>query len=164
MYIRHYVTKPIRNRYDMPSTHTSLHYHLIFSTKERRPQINREIRERIHAYAGGIVRGLGGIPLAVGGVSDHIHLLIGLKPTHALADVLRVLKGDTSRWVHEEVRRIDFGWQEGYGAFTVSRSNVESVRSYILGQEEHHRRRTFQEEYREFLEKHDIEFEERYLW
>jgi putative transposase len=146
------------------STHLSLHYHLVFSTKERVPSINHEIRERVHAYLGGVVRGMGGTPLEVGGTADHVHLLIGLKATHSLADVLRVVKGDSSRWVHEELGVPKFGWQEGYGAFTVSASKVRSVREYVRHQQEHHHRRSFQDEYRQFLEKHDIEFDERHLW
>src|SRR5215210_1893897 len=104
----------------MPSTHVSLHYHVTFSTKDRVPSIATDVRERIHAYLGGVIRGLGGVPLEVGGVADHVHLLFGLKPSHTLSDVLRILKGDSSRWVHDELRMAKFAWQEGYGAFTVS--------------------------------------------
>jgi REP element-mobilizing transposase RayT len=148
----------------MPSTHVSLHYHLVFSTRSRVPLLGDDIRGRVHAYLGGVIRGVEGVPLDIGGVSDHVHLIVGLKPTHCVADVMRTLKGDSSRWIHEELQVADFAWQEGYGAFTVSRSNVESVRDYIRHQDEHHRKQTFQEEYREFLMKHEIEFEERYLW
>ena len=148
----------------MPSTHTSLHYHLVFSTKDRAPSITAEVRERVHAYLGGVVRGLNGIGLEVGGTADHVHLLVGLKATHCVADVMRTLKGDSSRWMHDELRMTKFGWQEGYGAFTVSASNVPAVREYVRNQEQHHRKRSFQDEYREFLAKHEIEFDERYLW
>jgi len=148
----------------MPSTHTSLHYHLVFSTRERVPSIRVEIRERVHAYLGGVIRGIGGTPLEVGGVDDHVHLLVGLKPTHGLADVMRVLKGDSSKWIHTELGVRNFAWQDGYGAFTVSKSGVNAVREYVRNQEEHHRKRTFQEEYLEFLEKMEIEYDERYLW
>lgn len=148
----------------MPSTHVSLHYHLVFSTKERVPSIDAAFRSRLHAYLGGVVRGLGGTPLEIGGVADHVHLLVGLKPTHTLSDIMRVMKSDSSKWLHDEMRQNRFAWQEGYGAFTVSRSNVDGVRTYIAQQEEHHRQRSFQEEYLEFLEKHEIEFDERYLW
>jgi putative transposase len=148
----------------VPSTHLSLHYHLVFSTKERAPLITAEIRERVHAYLGGVIRGEGGIALDVGGTTDHVHLLVGLKATHCLADVLRTLKGDSSRWIHDEMRVPKFEWQEGYGAFTVSSSNVAAVREYVRDQERHHRKRSFQEEYREFLMKHEIAFDERYLW
>jgi REP element-mobilizing transposase RayT len=148
----------------MPSTHLSLHYHLVFSTKERVPSIVDDVRDRVHAYLGGIVRGLGGVPLEVGGIADHVHLLIALKATHTLADVLRTIKGDSSRWIHSDLRLPHFAWQEGYGAFTVSRSHLDSVREYVRGQEEHHRRHTFQDEYRAILEKHEIEFDPQYLW
>lgn len=148
----------------MPSTHVSLHYHFVFSTKDRHPFIRAEVRDRIHAYLGGVIRGIGGVALEVGGTADHVHVLAGLKATHSIADVLRVVKGDSSRWIHDELKIAKFGWQEGYGAFTVSKSSVPAVRQYVREQEEHHRTRTFQEEYREFLDKHEIEFDERYLW
>jgi REP element-mobilizing transposase RayT len=148
----------------MPSTHLSLHYHLIFSTKERHPHIATDWRDRLHAYLGGIVRTLDGIPEAVGGMADHVHLLVGLRATHCLADVLRDIKAESSRWVHEEIGRRTFSWQEGYGAFTVSASQRETVKGYIAQQEKHHRRRTFQEEYLTLLGKHGVEYDERYLW
>ncbi len=148
----------------MPSTHLSLHYHLVFSTKERRNFIDSAWRERLHAYLGGIIRSLDGIPQTVGGTGDHVHLLIGLRATHRLADVMRDLKSASSQWVHEEIGMAIFAWQEGYGAFTVSASNYEHVARYILRQEEHHRQRTFQEEYRELLDRSGVAFDERYLW
>ncbi len=148
----------------MPSTHLSLNYHLIFSTKNREPWIEPRWRDQLHTYMGGTIKGLGGIALAVGGVSDHVHLLIGLRATHSIADVLRELKSESSRWVHETIREAAFVWQEGYGAITVSPSHLEDVRRYVLNQEEHHRTKTFQEEYREFLEKAGIAFDEQYLW
>lgn len=148
----------------MPSTHTSLHYHLVFSTRDRIPSIRADIRERLHAYLGGVIRGIGGTPLEVGGVADHVHLFVGLKPTHVVADVMRALKGDSSKWMRSELGVRDFAWQEGYGAFTVSKSSVDAVREYVRNREEHHRKRTFQEEYVEFLQKMQIEYDERYLW
>ena len=148
----------------MPSTHTSLHYHLIFSTKGRVASIEPSARARIHAYLGGVIRGIGAVALEVGGTADHVHLLVGLKPTHTLADVLRVLKGDSSKWIHEELGLKDFAWQEGYGAFTVSKSDLDAVRGYVQDQEQHHQKRSFQEEYRALLERHGIELDERYLW
>ena len=148
----------------MPSTHTSLHYHLIFSTKGRVPSIEPTLRARIHAYLGGVIRGTSGVALDVGGTADHVHLVVGLKPTHTLADIVRVLKGDSSKWIHDELGLKDFAWQEGYGAFTVSKSDVDAVRRYVQDQEEHHRKRSFQDEYRALLEKHGIDFDERYLW
>ena len=147
----------------MPSTHLSLHYHLVFSTKDRVASIATDVRPRLHAYRGGIVRQIGAVPLEIGGTADHVHAVVGLKATHSVADVLRTMKGDSSKWMHQE-HLVKFSWQEGYGAFTVSRSNVEAVRQYVRNQETHHRTRSFQEEYLEFLQKHEIEFDERYLW
>jgi len=148
----------------MPSTHLSLHYHVVFSTKERHPWIKSNWRNDLHGYLGGCVKTLDGVPEEIGGTDDHVHLLLGLRATHCLADVLREIKKVSSRWVHEDLRLPQFTWQEGYGAFTVSRSNVATVRNYIARQEEHHRKRSFQEEYLDLLEKHDIEFDERFLW
>jgi REP element-mobilizing transposase RayT len=135
----------------MPSTHISLHLHLVFSTKERMPMIAREWRDRLHAYLGGIVKGLGGVPLAIGGTEDHVHLLVGLNSSHRLDYFMRDLKADSSEWVHKEIGTRRFGWQKGYGAFSVSPSNIEGVSRYVRSQEQHHQRRTFQEEYLELL-------------
>lgn len=148
----------------MPSTHLSLHYHIIFSTKERRRLIRDEWRDRLHQYLGGCVKTAGGIPEIIGGVSDHVHLLIGLKATHCLADVIRDIKSNSSGWAHEELNMRLFSWQDGYGAFTVSSSMRERVRNYIAGQEEHHRRVDFRDEYLKILELHDVEYDEQYLW
>jgi putative transposase len=148
----------------MPSTHLSLHYHLIFSTKDRVAYIHRDWRDRLHAYLGGIVRDLGGIPEAVGGVEDHVHLLVGMRATHQLSEVLKEIKASSSKWVHQELRNPLFSWQEGYGAFTVSPSQRQNVRDYIARQEEHHQHKTFQEEYLSFLKSCDVEYNEKYLW
>ena len=120
-------------------------------------------RDRLHAYLGGAIRTLDGVPGAVGGMADHVHLLIGLRATHTLADVLREIKSVSSKWVHEEVGVGSFAWQEGYGAFTVSASQLENVRRYIQQQEEHHRTRTFREEYLALLQRSGAEFDERYV-
>jgi putative transposase len=148
----------------MPSTHLSLQYHIVFSTKDRRPLIQTAWGERLHAYMGGILANHGATAQAVGGVEDHVHLLIGLRATHCLADVVGMLKAVSSRWVHDECGEKLFTWQEGYGAFTVSASQIEVVRDYILRQREHHRRRTFQEEYLELLKRSGVEYDERFLW
>lgn len=148
----------------MPSTHLSLHYHIVFSTKDRRPMIATTWRERLHAYLGGVVRNVEGIPESIGGMDDHVHLLLGLRATHSLAAVIRDVKAVSSRWVHEEIGPADFAWQEGYGAFTLSASQRDQVREYIARQEEHHRRRTFQEEYIELLQRSGVEYDARYLW
>jgi putative transposase len=148
----------------MPSTHLSLHYHVVFSTKNRQNWIEPAWLDDLHGYLGGCIKTLDGIPVEIGGIGDHVHLLLGLRATHSLADILREIKKVSSRWVHEEVGVTTFAWQEGYGAFTVSRSNIDPVRKYIATQAEHHRKRTFQEEYRDLLTKHEIEFDERFLW
>ncbi len=148
----------------MPSTHLSLHYHLVFGTKDHAALIGASWRPRLHAYLGGIVTTLGGTPEIVGGVADHVHLLVGLRATHSLADVMRELKAVSSRWVHQEIKLAAFAWQEGYGAFTVSASQREVVRAYIAGQEEHHRTRPFREEYLALLKRSGVEFDERYVF
>jgi putative transposase len=116
----------------MSSTYLSLHYHLVFSTKDRAPVIAPPWRLRLHHYIGGAIRGLGGFPEEVGGIADHVHLLIGLKATHCLADVMRELKKASSIWVHEEIGSSQmFAWQEGYAAFTVSATARAAVRKQV---------------------------------
>lgn len=148
----------------MPSTHLSLSYHVVFSTKDRVPAISLEWRDRVHGYLGGVLRNLECVPERIGGMADHVHLLIGSNATIRLTDVVRDIKAVSSRWVHEEIGLKPFAWQDGYGAFTVSPSHRAKVSRYIERQEEHHRRRTFQEEYRELLERSGVDFDERYLW
>ncbi len=110
-------------------------------------------------------RGAGdGVPEAIGGTADHVHMLVGLRATHCLADVLREIKRPSSQWVHETLGVAEFSWQDGYGAFTVSASGIGVVKRYILRQEEHHRKKTFQEEYVEILQRSGVEYDERYLW
>ena len=147
----------------MSSTDLSLHYHIVFGTKNQEPTIQPAWRTDLHAYLGGIIRTADGIAESVGGVSDHVHLLIGLRATHRLADVLRELKSVSSGWVHDEISLPAFAWQEGYGAFTVSASQCKTVRRYIEQQAAHHRTRTFREEYLELLRRSGVEFDERYL-
>jgi REP element-mobilizing transposase RayT len=141
----------------------SLHYHLIFATKNREPHIDPAWRLRLHEYLGGTVSGLGGFPQGVGGVADHVHLFVGLKATHCLADFMRELKKATSVWVHEQIGLQGFAWQEGYAAFTVSPTARPAVRQYIAHQEEHHRVKPFREELIEMLEKAGIEYDPKYL-
>lgn len=147
----------------MSSTYLSLHYHLIFSTKHREPSIAKDWQVRLHEYLGGTVKGLDGFPQGVGGVADHVHLLVGLKATHRLSDFLRELKKASSAWVHDEIGLKSFAWQEGYAAFTVSVTSREGVKRYIANQAEHHRQRSFREELIDLLMKAGIEFDERYL-
>ena len=149
----------------MPQTFTSLHYHIVFSTKHRDPSITPELQPRLYEYLGGIVRSQGGQLVAAGGIPDHVHLLMRLNQQHAVADVMRVLKANSSGWVHETFPQLrNFAWQTGYGAFTVGLSTMARVKRYIANQEEHHKQESFQDEFRSFLTKHGFEYDERYLW
>jgi len=148
----------------MPSTHRSLNFHVIFSTYNRVPEIATAWRADLHAYLGGCIKGVGGEALAVGGIADHVHLLMRLRATHCLADVLRDVKAGSSRWVHECHGQRAFAWQDGYAGLSVSPSRIAAVYSYIKRQEEHHRKQTFQEEYLKFLQESGISYDERYLW
>ncbi len=147
----------------MASTFLSLHYHLVFSTKDRYPFIQPQWQERLFEYLGGTIKGLGGFPQAVGGVADHVHLLLGLKATHCLADFMRELKKASSMWMHDELNVGTFAWQEGYAAFTVSASVRAGVKRYIANQAEHHRKMTFREELVEMLEKAGVAYDSKYL-
>ncbi len=144
-------------------SYLSLHYHVVFATKDRIPMIADEWRVRLHDYIGGCIRTLGGVPERVGGVEDHVHLLARLTATHKLADILREVKSVSSRWVHEELGSSRFGWQDGYAAFSVSASNLQRVSQYIDRQEEHHRRRSSREELEILLRAHGIEYDPQYL-
>ena len=149
----------------MAHTFTNLLCHVIFSTKDRLPQIDADLRPRLMAYLGGIVRELHAAPLIANGPDDHVHLLVGLPATLAVADLVRVVKANAWRWVHEQwPARKAFAWQTGYGAFSVSQSSAEAVRQYIAGQEEHHRHVSFQEEFVAFLKRHGIAYDDRYIW
>ena len=147
----------------MVSTFYSLHYHIVFATKDRVAFIDPSWRPRLHEYLGGMVRGLGGVAEHVGGVADHAHLLVSLKTTHCLADFMRDLKKSTSAWAHEEVGIAAFAWQEGYAAFTVSVTACPGVKAYIAHQEEHHRARSFREELVELLDRAGIVYDPKYL-
>jgi REP element-mobilizing transposase RayT len=147
----------------MPSTYLCLHYHLVFSTKDRLPLISTEWRDPLHDYLGGTLRGLDAFSETIGGVADHVHLLVGLKATHCLADVLREVKKASSIWVHKQSRLRPFVWQEGYAAFTVSATARDAVKKYILNQESHHRENSFRDELVEMLEKAGVPYDPKYL-
>jgi REP element-mobilizing transposase RayT len=147
----------------MSSTYLSLHYHLVFSTKGREPIIATTWRQQLHKYLAGTVEGLGARCEIVGGIADHVHLLIELRATHTLADFIRELKRASSVWVHSDMTKPEFAWQEGYAAFTVSASTVDEIRRYIENQEEHHRERSFREELKIMLQRSGVKYDERYL-
>jgi REP element-mobilizing transposase RayT len=149
----------------MPQSFACLHYHIVFSTKGREPSLSADLRPRLFEYFGGILRAHDGCLVAAGGVEDHVHLLAGLSREMAVADALRLLKTNSSKWIHDTIAGAEsFAWQAGYGAFTVSLSQMGVVRAYLARQEEHHRTQTFQDEFRALLRRHGIEFDERYLW
>ena len=145
----------------MSSTHLSLHVHVVFGTKRRQPLIDSTWQDRLHAVLGGIVRRLGVVNEAIGGTADHVHLLIGVSATHRLADLLRDLKRGSSQWVHEEIKLASFAWQDGYGAFSVDARDRLKICSYIANQAEHHRARTFREEYMALLRRSGLEYDPR---
>jgi REP element-mobilizing transposase RayT len=149
----------------MPSSYTALNYHVVFSTKNRAPLITSNHAERLYAYVGGIIRDERGKLLASGGMADHVHLLVSLHPQTSLSDIMRIVKSKSSKWTHETFpEHAAFGWQDGYAAFTVSASNVDDVRRYIANQQEHHRKLSFEDELRAFLDRHGVEYDERYVF
>lgn len=149
----------------MAHTFTNLLTHVVFSTSGRAPYLVDEIRSDAHAYVGGILRELKAIPIAIGGTSDHVHLLTRLPTELTIADCMRVVKTNSSKWIKERwPERRAFAWQAGYGAFSVSESNRLTVIRYIQNQAQHHQRISYQDEFLALLKRHDVEFDERYLW
>ena len=147
----------------MSHTSGNILLHFIYSTQGRRPLIKSEFRADLFAYLGGIIREMDGIALIVNGTADHIHMLVRARPAHSPAEIARVAKANSSHWVHEKWDS-EFAWQTGYGVFSVSESNVDAVTKYIAVQEEHHKARSFQEEYVAFLKKNHVEYDARYIW
>jgi putative transposase len=138
--------------------------HCVWSTKNREPFLNTNLRDRLWPYLGGIARDNKMKALAVGGVADHVHILMSLPPTLSIAKGIQLLKGNSSKWIHETFPKLrSFEWQEGYGAFSIGISGVEATSSYIHGQEAHHRTRTFRSEFQAMLRKHKLAFNERML-
>ena len=147
----------------MSHTSGNILLHFIYSTQGRRPLIKSEFRADLFAYLGGIIREMDGTALIVNGTVDHIHMLVRARPAHSPAEIARVAKANSSRWVHEKWDS-EFAWQTGYGVFSVSESNVAAATKYIAEQEEHHRKHSFQEEYVAFLKKNNVAYDERYIW
>ena len=148
----------------MADTYTSLLYHIVFSTKNRAPIITKDIKSPLYEYIGGVVRSERGSLLEIGGVEDHVHLLARFKPISAIADTIRLIKTNSSKWLNESIVSDRFQWQTGYGAFTVSKSTLADVSRYIRNQPGHHRKHTFKEEFIRLLELNDIDYDEKYLW
>jgi putative transposase len=147
----------------MPHTYVSGLVHCVFSTKNRCKCIGEELRPKLWAYLGGIARQNGMKALAVGGMDDHVHVLLSLPGTIAVAKAVQLLKGGSSKWINEHPGP-EFHWQEGYGAFTVSISQVDATVQYIQAQPEHHKNRSFEEEFTAFLKKHNIDYDPKYVW
>ena len=149
----------------MARTLVKINIHLIFHIKSQGVKMQENDLDRIHAYIGGIINELGGIPIAVGGTNDHIHILTTLPKTIALSDFVRIIKTNSSKWLKQSNSDYTkFAWQEGYGAFSVSPSLIEKTTNYIRSQAEHHRKHTFQEEYKRFLDTYGIQYNERFVF
>lgn len=149
----------------MPQSLARLHIHLIFSTKNRERLLHESIRDSLHRYLATVLQNLGCAPVLINSVEDHVHVLFELARTVALSKAVEEIKTSSSKWIKTQGPEYrGFAWQAGYGAFAVSESNVDAVRNYIAGQAEHHRKKSFQEEYRAFLERHRVAFDEKYMW
>lgn len=149
----------------MSSSHTNLQVHIISGTKSRTPWITPEIQPHLYAYLCGVVKGHNAILYEIGGMPDHIHLLIRYRPDLALSDLVRELKSESTTWMKKTYwTGVDCGWQRGYGAFSVSHSQSENVRSYIRGQAKHHAKRDFKAELEALLKLHDVEYKDAYIW
>jgi REP element-mobilizing transposase RayT len=150
----------------MPQSLAKVLVHTVFSTKDRCAFLrDQSLRDELHCYLGGILRQLDCQPIIVGGVEDHVHLLSTLSRTCAVAEMVKEVKRGSSLWIKTKDADLrDFSWQHGYGIFSVGFSQIESVRSYIAGQAEHHRKISFQDEFRKLLKRYEIEFDERYVW
>ncbi len=149
----------------MSHTYVRLIIHAVFSTRERLPYLVEEHREDVFSYMGGILREIRCDSLAINGTADHVHIVFRTPGTLAVAEIMQLVKGNSSKWIHEKrVLKRAFEWQRGYAAFSVSHSNVDRVLQYVANQAIHHRKVSFQEEIRELLTRHGIAFDERYLW
>lgn len=146
----------------MPHTYSQNYQHIVFSTKERRKLVDKSMQPKLWAYMAGIARNHEFLVLANGGMEDHVHLLIQLPPVLSVAEAVSLIKTNSSRWMNEHGMK--FAWQEGYGDFSVSRSSLSTVESYIVNQEQHHRKMTFEDEFVGLLKKHGIEFDPRYVF
>jgi putative transposase len=150
----------------MPQSLAKILVHTVFSTKERRPFLRDAVlRDELHRYLGGILTNLDCQPIIAGGAEDHVHLLCALSRTREAAEMVKEVKRGSSLWLKTKGSELtDFAWQSGYGMFSIGFSQIEAVRSYIAGQEQHHRKVSFQDEFRELLRRYEIAFDEQYVW
>lgn len=149
----------------MANTLTDLIYHIVFSTKNRSPIIHSGLQEKLYSYIAGIAKRQEALVIQIGGVSDHVHIVLQLKPTHKLSEVIQKIKGHSSKWINKQNNTTTkFQWQEGYGVFTVSASQKPLVIQYVKEQEKHHKKVTFKDELVMFLKRHHIEYDEKYIW
>lgn len=148
----------------MANTFTQIYLHLVFAVRNRMSLIQREWKEELYKYITGIVQNNGHKLIAINGIPNHLHVAVGYKPHQLIPDLLQDIKGDSSKWINEKkFVRGKFNWQSGYGAFSFSHSHMDRIVKYIQNQEKHHKRKTFQEEYKELLEKYDVRYDERYI-
>lgn len=149
----------------MPNTFTQIHLQLVFAVKYREAVIHSSWKDELFMYITGIIRNNNHQLLAINGMPDHVHILIGFRPSQSLSDLMQDIKGDSSKWINKNRKtKHRFRWQEGYGAFSYSKSQIESVKKYIENQEDYHSRKSFLKEYKEFLEKFEVEYDERYIF
>jgi putative transposase len=149
----------------MANTYTALRYHIVFSTKNREPWLLPAVESRIWEYIGGVAREHRMQSIITGGYRDHVHIIVSIPPSLAVAKAVQILKGSSSRWIHQTFPDMAaFAWQDGYGAFSVGLSQMNDTVNYIRNQQDHHHGKTFQEEYLAFLRKHEIEYDNRYVW
>jgi putative transposase len=149
----------------MPNTYTQLHIHIVFAVKYRAAQIDKSWKEELHKYITGILQHNKHKMLQINSMPDHVHMFIGLRPDQALSALVQNIKAETSKWIKEKkFCRHPFYWQEGYGAFSYAKSQVPTVINYIQNQEQHHSKKTFLQEYKEFLDAFEVGYDERYLF
>ena len=149
----------------MPQSLASIHVHVVFSTKNRESWLTAAFAQRTYDYIGGTLRGNKCALIDAGGMPDHVHLLVSMSREMSVAELVRLVKSNSSRWIHDTFPELTpFAWQAGYGAFAVSHRNISGVRAYIASQEEHHVKESFQDEFRDFLRRHELDWDERYVW
>ena len=149
----------------MANTYTQIHLQFVFAVKYRNGLIHASFKEELYKYISGIIKENNHKLLAINGMPDHLHIFIGMRPSQSISDLLQDIKGSSSKWINEKkFLKVKFEWQEGYGAFSYSKSHVNDVINYIQNQENHHKKETFREEYLKFLKVFEIEYDERYIF